>query len=56
MFSKNESRFYNMVHVRKLSKHYNLVSYFVLRFYIKKLKLIDIKDVFCELDFLDLLI
>lgn len=55
----NESRFYNMVHVTKLSKHYNVVSYkkigyvFKFRFYINKIKLIDIKDVFCELDFLD---
>lgn len=51
-----------MIHVKKLSKHYNLVSYkkigYVLtfRFYINKFKLIDIKDVFSELDFLDFFI
>lgn len=45
---------------RKLSKHYNLLSYkkignvLKLKFKIKKLKLIDIKDEFFERDFLEL--
>lgn len=50
------------IYVRKFLKYYNFVSYekigyvFKFRFYIKKLKLFDIKDVFLELDFLDLFI